>query len=95
MPCVGDREDGRYPKITPQEQIKMIDEELRIATETPNFFGITFWISGCQRLGIVTADSFLNNRFYKLINLSIIFEFHFQFRRMNIHIGFFRIDIKE
>lgn len=57
-PCVGDRDDGRYPKVTPLEQIKMIETELRVATATPNFFGLTFWISGCQRLDIVTKDSF-------------------------------------
>ena len=31
---------------------------MAIASQTPNFFGMTYWISGCQRLGIVTADSF-------------------------------------
>lgn len=60
MPCVGERDDGRYARVTPQEQIRMVMAELEEAKTVPNLFGLCFWHAGCQLLDTVTADSFEN-----------------------------------
>lgn len=57
-PCVGERDDGRYPRITPQAQIAMVEHELAEAKMFPNFFGLCFWLAGVQLLGAATADGF-------------------------------------
>lgn len=57
-PCVGERDDGRYPRVTPQEQIRMIDAMLAEAAMVPNYFAMTFWLAGVQRLAAATADGF-------------------------------------
>jgi len=57
-PCIGNREDGRYARVTPQEQIRMVDAMLAEANQVPNYFGMTFWLAGVQRLDAATADGF-------------------------------------
>ncbi len=57
-PCVGERDDGRYPRVTPQEQIRVIEAELEEASRAPNFFGMCFWLAGVQLLHATTADGF-------------------------------------
>jgi hypothetical protein len=57
-PCVGDRDDGRYAKVTPQQQIIMVEQQQEIATLEPSYFGMCYWLAGVQRLNTVTADSF-------------------------------------
>ena len=57
-PCIGNREDGRYARTTPQEQIRMIDAMLEEANQVPNYFGMTIWLAGVQRLDASTADGF-------------------------------------
>ncbi len=57
-PCTGERDDGRYARVTPQEQIRMISAMDREIKNVPNYFGMCFWLAGCQRLNTITADSF-------------------------------------
>ena len=57
-PCVGERDDGRYARITPQEQIRTIEQEVMEASTVDNYFGLCFWLAGVQRLDATTADGF-------------------------------------
>lgn len=57
-PCVGERDDGRYPRVTPQAQIETIRAMLAEANTVPNYLGMTFWLAGVQRLAAATADGF-------------------------------------
>jgi len=57
-PCVGERDDGRYPRVTPKAQIEMIEAELSEASMVSSFFGLCFWLAGVQLLDAATADGF-------------------------------------
>jgi hypothetical protein len=57
-PVVGERDDGRYARVTPREQIEMIDAELEDIHSVDNFFALGFWLAGVQRLNSVSKDSF-------------------------------------
>lgn len=58
MVCIGERDDGRYPRVTPKDQIEKFDAMLAEAGTVPNYFGMTLWLAGVQRLGAATADGF-------------------------------------
>lgn len=57
-PCVGERDDGRYARVTPQEQIRMVQAQLNEANTVPNYLGMTLWLAGVSRLNASTADGF-------------------------------------
>lgn len=63
-PVLGQREDGRYAKVTPGEQIRMVSAQLQEACEVENYLGMTFWLGGVARWHAATADGFEDQAWY-------------------------------
>lgn len=55
---VDNLEDGRWPRVTAQEQIRQTDAILTEMEEVPNYFFLNHWILGVHEMGVDTKDSY-------------------------------------